>query len=43
MPQDVNPIRIDLFGALWYWGGGGYNVPTDIEIPVKPQVFVQIK
>ena len=18
----VNPIRIDLFGALWYWGGG---------------------
>ena len=23
--------------------GVGHNVPTDIETPVKPQVFVQIK
>ena len=22
---------------------GGHNVPPDIETPVKPQVFVQIK
>ena len=36
----LNPISIDLFVALWYLGD---NVPTDIETPVKPQAFVQIK
>ena len=25
----LNPIRIDLFGARWYWGGA--NVPSDFE------------
>ena len=38
----INPIRIDLFGAFCY-GRGGHNVPTDIENPDKPQVFVQIE
>ena len=38
----LNPISIDLFGALWYLEGG-HDVPTDIKTPVKPQVSVQIR